>query len=317
LCPNPNCSSNSYPKQIHFNPVDQAGSQSICQKCDQWFGWTDWKVLHQEDEYLMGDIGKSTNLAAPAEGLINQEPQDGKPEVAPLISSEIRIRPARSQSSTLGVWSNAILFVLIPCAALFPFLTVKVLGVSYSLNAFKGSGSEFWLTSIAVGWVVLAIAAIGLCVTVIGSLRPDRSLRRAENLVLAGLGSLVILLVFLSLFYANKQLEDAKSTAIAEAVAEGNPFASLGGAIAGSAMSIGAAIGLWLVILIAVAIIGTNFYSISQRRDSVPPLATSSGSDLVTGIRELSELRDQGIISEDEFTLAKRNLLAEVKRLDQ
>jgi hypothetical protein len=531
LCPNPDCSSNSYPKQIHFNPVDQAGRQSLCQGCNQWFGWNDWRELGQSDEYLLGDLSKSKNLETPAQGLVNQEVQGktlgrvglkrlrtsvlalgivvavlvplaglaswfkwggnffflsslpteqnafvgslekrsggsfqvwpfdiapgflllglalvavaalviaivsrrfvvkcsigitlvgilslavvlgfsdfwqnavSKPafayerwitfgtgfwlsiaacalevvfgaclfvlarndsdvvfastpvapvgplenretaEPAEVVGGDVTVFKARDfrpngevsqdendgsrlnaagaefQSRQFGLGGaliNAALFAGLAIVGLLPFLSFKVLGQSMSLNAYEGSGAQDengnrgWLTIVSVGWIVLAIAAGGLCVTAVAALRSTRSLKQRENHLLASFGLIVGVLIATSWFYINNQIEGSKGVAQAEAISEGNPFAALAGLLADSALSVGPAVGLWLMLVLSLGIIATNFYLSSELGRFPRLFQTAPSPGLATGIRELSELRSQGVISEEEFTLAKRKLI--------
>jgi hypothetical protein len=113
-----------------------------------------------------------------------------------------------------------------------------------------------------------------------------------------------------SWFYANKQYEDAKSEAVGALVAEGNPFAALGGAVAGG-FSFSPAFGFWLMLAVALSVFGFNLFLSREARKSPRSAIAGLDSSLAGGIRELSGLRDQGVISDEEFTLAKRKLLGE------
>ena len=182
-----------------------------------------------------------------------------------------------------GIAVNAVLFLAVTLIGLLPFFSVAALGMSESFNAFKadeGDGPGFWLTVIPMGWVVVAISVVAFGVIALASW-----------------------------YYANKQIEDAMGAAAGETVAVGDPFAALGAAMLG--FSFGPAIGFWLMLAVALAIAGYNVFLIREAGKPTSSVAVTPNTTLADGIRELSELRDQGMISDEEFTLAKRKLLGE------
>jgi len=272
--------------QIQFNPMSQVRSKSRCRGCHESYDWNEWKKLRQQDEYLLGVIDN-----------------DG-----------YGFAPVASEGSTVDIWANGILFLVVALLGLLPFFSVGALGMSKSLNAFKadeGDGKRFWLTVIPVGWFVVAVCVVGLGVTAVAALRPTRAMKRTENQLLAGLGVLVCLLLLASWYFVNKQLDDAVGAANSQLSAQGNPFAGLGGAFLRSAVSFSPAIGLWLMLVVSLGIVGVNFYSIREAKESPQSEPVDSNSSLASGIRELSDLRDQGIISDEEFSIAKKKILGE------
>ena len=185
--------------------------------------------------------------------------------------------------------------------------------MSESLNAFRadeGDGQRFWLTVIPVGWVVVVISVVAFGVIALASKKSSRPTKRIENHVLAGYGLIIGAGLVASWYYANKQIDDAMGAAVSELVADGNPFAALGGAMVGG-ISFSPAIGFWLMLAVALAIAGYNVFLIREAGKPTSSVAITPNTTLADGIRELSELRDQGVISDEEFVLAKRKLLGE------
>jgi hypothetical protein len=219
--------------------------------------------------------------------------------------------PTTKQSRGIAV--NAVLFLAVTLIGLLPFFSVAALGMSESFNAFKadeGDGQRFWLTVVPVGWVVVAVSVVAFAVIAMASMKSSRSAKRIENYVLAGFGLIVAAGLVASWYYANKQIEDAMGAVVGELVADGNPFAALGGAMVGG-ISFSPAIGFWLMLAVALAIAGYNVFLIREAGKPTSFVAVTPNTTLADGIRELSELRDQGMISEEEFTLAKRKLFGE------
>ena len=216
-------------------------------------------------------------------------------------------------SSNTGLVANSLLFLAVALLGLLPLFTIGALGMSESLNAFRadeGDGQRFWLTVIPVGWVVVAISVVAFGVIALASKKSSRPTKRRENHVLAGFGLIIGAGLVASWYYANKQIEDAMGAAVGELVADGNPFAALGGAMVGG-ISFSPAIGFWLMLAVALAIAGYNVFLIREAGKPTSSIAITPNTTLADGIRELSELRDRGMISEEEFTLAKRKLLGE------
>ena len=211
-----------------------------------------------------------------------------------------------------GIAVNAVLFLAVTLIGLLPFFSVAALGMSESFNAFKadeGDSSGFWLTVIPMGWVVVAISVFAFGVIALASKKSSRPTKRIENHVLAGYGLIIGAGLVASWYYANKQIEDAMGAAAGETVAVGDPFAALGAAMFG--FSFGPAIGFWLMLAVALAIAGYNVFLIREAGKPTSSVAITPNTTLADGIRELSELRDQGVISDEEFVLAKRKLLGE------
>ena len=216
-------------------------------------------------------------------------------------------------SSNMGLIVNSLLFLAVALLGLLPLFTIGALGMSESLNAFRadeGDGQRFWLTVIPVGWVVAVISVVAFGVIALASKKSSRPTKRRENHVLAGFGLISGAGLIASWYYANKQIEDAVGAAVGESVAEGNPFAALGAAMVGG-ISFSPAIGFWLMLAVAVAIAGYNVFLIREAGKPTSSVAITPNTTLADGIRELSELRDQGMISDEEFVLAKRKLLGE------
>ena len=212
-----------------------------------------------------------------------------------------------------GIAVNAVLFLAVTLIGLLPFFSVAALGMSESFNAFKadeGDSSGFWLTVIPMGWVVVAISAVAFGVIALASKKSSGPTKRIENHVLAGYGLIIGAGLVASWYYANKQIEDAMGAAVGELVADGNPFAALGGAMVGG-ISFSPAIGFWLMLAVALAIAGYNVFLIREAGKPTSSVAVTANTTLADGIRDLSELRDQGMISDEEFVLAKRKLLGE------
>jgi hypothetical protein len=219
--------------------------------------------------------------------------------------------PTTKQSRGIAV--NAVLFLAVTLIGLLPFFSIGALGMSESLNAFRadeGDGQRFWFTVIPVGWVVVVISVVAFGVIALASKRSSRPTKRIENHVLAGFGLIIGAELIASWYYANKQIEDAMGAAVGELVADGNPFAALGGAMVGG-ISFSPAIGFWLMLAVALAIAGYNVFLIREAGKPTSSVAVTANTTLADGIRELSELRDQGMISDEEFVLAKRKLLGE------
>jgi hypothetical protein len=229
----------------------------------------------------------------------------GIPDAMALLES-----PAINQSREITI--NAVLFLAVALIGLLPLFSVAALGMSESFNAFKadeGDGPGFWLTVIPMGWVVVAISVVAFGVIALASKKSSRPTKRIENHVLAGYGLIIGAVLVASWYYANKQIEDAMGAAAGETVAVGDPFAALGAAMFG--FSFGPAIGFWLMLAVALAIAGYNVFLIREAGKPTSSVAVTPNTTLADGIRELSELRDQGMISDEEFTLAKRKLLGE------
>jgi hypothetical protein len=215
--------------------------------------------------------------------------------------------------SNTGLIVNSLLFLAVALLGLLPLFTIGVLGVSESVNAFRadeGDGERLWATGIPAGWVVVAISVVAFGVIALSSKKLSRPTKRTENRVLAGFGLFIGAVLIASWYYANKQIKDATGAAVRELVADGNPFAALGGAMAGG-ISFSPAIGFWLMLAVTLAIAGYNVFLIREAGKPTSSVAITPNMTLVDGLRELSELRDQGMISDEEFTLAKRKLLGE------
>jgi hypothetical protein len=214
-------------------------------------------------------------------------------------------------SSNRALIVNSLLFLAVALLGLLPLFTLRALGMSESLNAFKvdeGDDQRFWLTVIPVGWLVVAISVVAFGVIALASRKSSRPSKRIENHVLASYGLIIGAVLIASWYYANKQIEDATGAAMQELVAEGNPFAALGGAMVGG-ISFTPAVGFWLMLAVALAIVGYNLFLVRAMKASQVSSGSIPDSSLASGIRELSELKDQGLISDDEFNLAKRKIL--------
>lgn len=225
-----------------------------------------------------------------------------------MVALEFAVKKQSRESAV-----NAVLVLVVALIGLLPFFSIGALGMSESLNAFKadeGDGQRFWLTVVPVGWVMVAVSVVAFAVVAMASKKSSRSAKRIENYVLAGFGLIVAAGLVASWYYANKQIEDAMGAVVGELVADGNPFAALGGAMVGG-ISFSPAIGFWLMLAVALAIAGYNVFLIREAAKPTSSVAVTPNTTLANGIRELSELRDQGMISEEEFTLAKRKLLGE------
>jgi hypothetical protein len=223
------------------------------------------------------------------------------------------LRKDAIEPSNAGLIVNSLLFLAVALLGLLPLFTIGVLGVSESVNAFKadeGDGERLWATGIPAGWVVVAVSVVAFGVIALASKKLSRPPKRTENRVLAGFGLFIGAVLIASWYYANKQIKDTTGAAVRELVADGNPFAALGGAMAGG-ISFSPALGFWLMLAGALAIAGYNVFLIREAGKPTSSVAITPNTTLVDGIRELSELRDQGMISEEEFTLAKRKLFGE------
>ncbi len=222
--------------------------------------------------------------------------------------------PTKKHSREIAI--NAVLFLMVALIGLLPFLSFGALGMSVSVNAFrteKGEDLRVWLTVIPIGWVVVAISVIALGVIAMGLRKSSRPTKRFENHALGGFGLIIGAGLVASWYYANKQIENAMGAAVGEPVAGGDPFAALGAAL-GAAMfriSFTPAIGFWLMLAVALGIAGYNFFLIRKTGKPAPSREVIPNATLADGIRDLSELRDQGMISDEEFSLAKRKLLGE------
>ena len=259
----------------------------------------------------IGALVVSTGVFGRKSKFMNLEAQ---PRLVRSDTTELVIQDAHSDERLIqSKIVNASLFLAVALIGLLPLLTIGALGMSVSLNAFKvdeGDGQRFWLTGIPAGWVVVAISVVAFGVIALASKKSSRTIKRTENHVLAGFGLIIGAVLIASWYYANKQLKDAMGAAVGELVADGNPFAVLGGAMVGG-ISFSPAIGFWLMLAVALAIAGYNVFLIRETKKPTSPIADIPNTSLADGIRELSELRDQGLISEEEFTLAKRKLLGE------
>jgi hypothetical protein len=213
-------------------------------------------------------------------------------------------------TKSLGLGVNAVLFIAIPLLGLFPFVSLGALGFSASVNSFRmddGEAQRFWLTVVPVGWVVVAVSVVALVAIAIAAMKSSQSANRSQNQLLAGLSVIIGAVIIASWFYANRAIDDANSEAASQLAAEGNPFAEM----LGVGVSLSPALGFWLILAVALAIAGFNVFLIREAGKPTSSVAVIPNTTLADGIRELSELRDQGMISEEEFTLAKRKLLGE------
>lgn len=275
-----------------------------CSGCQKNYLLTDWKYLSDDDGFLFAEL-----FAASIRDQ-RKQPQNRSLESK---SSSLRVNDARNPSKKF-LAANAGLFLAIALLGLLPFFSVGALGISGSLNAFVGNvegEARFWFTYIPLGWVAVAVSIIGLGVAAVAALRPSQAMKRTEKQLLAGLGVVVCLLLFASWFFVNKQLNDAVDSANSQLSPQDNPFAGLGGAFLRSVVSISPAIGLWLMLVVSLGIVGVNIYSLREGKESPEPGRVDSNPSLASGIRELSDLRDQGIISDEEFTVAKKKILGE------
>ncbi|CAM8625585.1 hypothetical protein MCEKE4_00290 [Acidimicrobiia bacterium] len=278
--------------------------------------------------FLTAHLAKALELKKTASSA--KEPADptkeGKPEDSqlkskpsastsdPIAQSQMR----RAQAEDVGSGSdlnqksalvNAVSFIAVPVLGLLPLFTAGALGFSFSVDAFEPEekGQTFWLTVVPVGWVMVAISVVAFAVIAMTLMKSSRSAKRIENQVLAGLGFIASALLVASWYFANKQIDDGKREASSQLVDEGNLFAG----IPGLGVSFGPAFGFWLMLAVALAIAGYNVFLIREAGKPTSSVAVTANTTLADGIRELSELRDQGMISDEEFVLAKRKLLGE------
>jgi hypothetical protein len=149
--------------------------------------------------------------------------------------------------------------------------------------------------------------------------------------ILSALGVLSSVILLATVFYANKQLDDAITESVTSLMDAGNPFALLGVGV-----SVGPSFGFWGMLIVSIAIAGLNIYRIVTQRKAaseasvVVPAAISEvvpsqpqepaiqpapvvqeSVGIVADLRGLKELFDSGAISDDEFTRAKKRLLGE------
>jgi hypothetical protein len=253
-----------------------------------------------------------TEEGKPEDAQINSSPsgsRNASPQVVDPVTTGNSMNNDASNTSWKFLAANSGLFLAVALLGLLPLFAVGVLGFSFSVDAFEPEeeGQTFWLTVVPVGWVVVAISVVAFAVIAMTLMKSSRSAKRIENQVLAGLGLIASALLLATWYFANKQIDDGQREASSQLVDEGNLFAG----IPGLGVSFGPALGFWLMLLASLAIVGVNIYLIAERAKPTKPARVIPDSSLADGIRELSGLRDQGMISEEEFTLAKRKLLGE------
>jgi hypothetical protein len=254
-----------------------------------------------------------TEEGKPEDPQINSKPSASMSD--PIAQSQIRIAQAEDvgSGSDLNQKSaivNAVSFIAVPILGLLPLLSIGAFGFSVSVSSFRmddGEGRRFWLTVVPVGWVVVVISVIALGVIAIAAMKSSQSANRFQNQLLAGLSVIIGAVLIASLFYANRGIDDVNGEATSQLATEGNPFSQM----LGIEISFSPAIGFWLMLAVALAIAGYNVFLIREAGKPTSSVAITASTTLADGIRELSELRDQGMISEEEFTLAKRKLLGE------
>ena len=347
-CPNNECPHNEHPRQIDFLPLEQSGSTVRCKGCHKFHEWEEWEPLKAEDSYLLdrkpGALVEDPDLLAQAEQtlealVVEEDPvlptqaeqrledqrtdssasdsRSASPQVEDPITTGNSMNNDASDSPEKFLVTYAGLFLALALLGLLPLLSVRALGMSNSLNAFEtgdGDGQRFWLTVIPVGWVVVAVCVVAFAVIAMASMKSFRSAKRIENHVLAGFGLIVSAVLVASWYYANKLIDDAMGEAVGELADDGDPFAAFGAALGGAIVgdiSFSPAIGFWLMLAVALGIAGYNVFLIREAGKPTSSVAATPNTTLADGIRELSELRDQGTISDEEFVLAKRKLLGE------
>jgi hypothetical protein len=339
-CPNNECPHNEHPRQIDFLPLEQSGSTVRCKGCHKFHEWDEWEPLKAEDSYLLDRkpdalvedpdlltqaeqaleaplVEEDPDLPTQAEQRLEEQRTDlsasdsrnASPQVVDPVTTGNSMNNDASDAPVKFLAANAGLFLALALLGLLPLFTAGALGFSFSVDAFEPEeeGQTFWLTVVPVGWVVVAISVVAFAVIAMTLMKSSRSAKRIENQVLAGLGLIASALLVASWYFANKQIDDGQREASSQLVDEGNLFAG----IPGLGVSFGPALGFWLMLLASLAIVGVNIYLIVERAKPTKPARVIPDSSLADGIRELSGLRDQGMISEEEFTLAKRKLFGE------
>ena len=210
---------------------------------------------------------------------------------------------------------NGLLMAAVAIFGVFPFLTFEAFGFSKSITAFElsgehwSSGSPFWFSSYAVGWVVLFIAFFGFMTCLKKGLY-SLSFFRYEVHFLAGIGVVVSAVLVVTWVYMGIQLEGAKSSAVANMTDEGNPFAALGAV----GVSLQPSIGFWVMLATAVLIFCVNAFAISgggrnsANSSEVEVRGDEDDTSAVGQIQALSELRNRGVLDHDEFITASRKV---------
>lgn len=210
---------------------------------------------------------------------------------------------------------NGLLIAAVAISGVFPFLTFEAFGISKSITAFEASGehwptgSPFWFSSYAVGWVVLFIAFFGFMACIEKGLH-SKSFFRYEVHFLAGMGVVISAVLIVTWVYVGIHLDEAKSSAVANMADQGNPFAALGAV----GVSLQPSIGFWAMLATAVLIFCVNAFAISGGgRNSANSLEVEvrgdeDGTSAVGQIQALSELRNRGVLDHDEFITASRKV---------
>jgi hypothetical protein len=213
--------------------------------------------------------------------------------------------------------TNGILFAAVGISGVFPFVTVDALGKSTSISAFEasgahwGAGAPFWISIVAVGWVVAAIALLGFT-TCFGKGFYSLELSRSELYFLAGSGFSIAAILIATWVHMSTQLLEARSSEIWRSEYKGNPFVDLIDPDA----SIEGSYGLFLMLAGALLIVCTNVNALTRSDRASARYSEEAfvepGPRAPTGgqLEVLSELRDRGVLSADEFVFASRKVLA-------
>jgi hypothetical protein len=205
---------------------------------------------------------------------------------------------------------NLLLPVALCAFALVPMVRISYFGMSKSANAFRSSDEEFWLTSIAVGWVVLLISLEAVALVVVSTRKGTRPPKTPAAVAQAITAVAVVVLLAATWFFASNSLDDAVNTASAGLADEGNPFAVM----IGSSTSISPDFGFWAMLTVALGIVALNVLALTHRGRllrvvDVSEQSQSGENNVVSELVALTSLFESGALSPEEFESAKQRVL--------
>jgi hypothetical protein len=221
---------------------------------------------------------------------------------------------ARDPSGSQHLRNYYLLNLLLPVAlcafALAPMVRISTFGMSASANAFRSSDEKFWLTSIAVGWVLLLLSVEAVALVLVSTRKGTRRPKIPALAAQATLAFVVFVLITATWFFANDTISDAVTTASAELADEGNPFAS----IVGNSTSIAPDFGFWAMLAVALGMMAVNVMAITQsgtqlRVNDVSEQSQSRENTVVSELVALTSLLESGALSQEEFESAKQRVL--------
>jgi hypothetical protein len=218
--------------------------------------------------------------------------------------------PAASQYLRKYYMLNLLLPVALCAFALAPMVRISTFGMSASANAFRSTDEKFWLTSIAVGWVLLLLSVEAVALVVVSTRKGTRPPKIPALAAQATLAFAVVVLITATWLFANNTISDAVTTASADLADEGNPFA----AMVGNSTSIAPDFGFWAMLAVALGMVAVNVMAFGQRGKLLSLLNASEQSQagentVVSELVALTSLFESGALSSGEFESAKQRVL--------